>query len=56
MITGGSDALIEIDIRDKAFELAKREMGMLRSEDQQKIEEGRKQLTHKNNNVSLGSE
>jgi hypothetical protein len=31
-------------------------MRMLRSEDKQKIEEGKKQLTQKNSNVSLGSE
>jgi hypothetical protein len=31
-------------------------MGMLRSEDKQKIEEGKKQLTQKNHNVPLGSE
>lgn len=45
MITGGSDALIEIDIRDKAYELAKREMSMVRGEEEKhKIEEKAKQL------------
>ncbi len=31
MLTGGSDALIQIDMRQKAFEIAKRQMSVIRN-------------------------
>lgn len=39
MLSGGGDALIEIDVRERAFELSKREMSMLDAEEKRRIEE-----------------